>query len=161
MTDRKHIERLFRENYSAMYRLAAILLKDDASARDVVHDVFAVLLRTEMETEVGAGYLMRAVRNRCLNLLRDMPLTTGVERLINADMIAADEDDVLNREESLTRLSKIIREELPPQCSRVMLMRYEDGMQYQQIAEQLGISKVAVYKHLKNGLDIIRRKLTE
>lgn len=161
MTDRKHIERLFRENYSAMYRLAAILLKDDTSARDVVHDVFAVLLRPEMETEVGAGYLMRAVRNRCLNLLRDMPLTTGVERLINADMIAADEDDVLNREESLTKLSKIIREELPPQCSRVMLMRYEDGMQYQQIAEHLGISKVAVYKHLKNGLDIIRRKLTE
>lgn len=161
MTDRKHIERLFRANYAAMYRLAAILLKDDTSARDVVHDVFAALLRSETEVVVGAGYLMRSVRNRCLNLLRNMPLTTGVERLINADIIAADEDDVLNREESLTKLSKIIREELPPQCSRVMMMRYEEEMQYQEIAEQLSISKVAVYKHLKNGLDIIRRKLTQ
>ncbi|MDE7135665.1 MAG: sigma-70 family RNA polymerase sigma factor [Muribaculaceae bacterium] len=161
MTDRNCIERLFREHYSAMYRLAAILLKDDTSARDVVHDVFATLLRSETEEEIGAGYLMRAVRNRCLNLLRDMPLTTSVERLINVDMIAADEEDVLNHEESLIKLSKIIREELPPQCSKVMLLRYKEGLQYQEIADRLSISKVAVYKHLKNGLDIIRRKLTE
>lgn len=161
MTDRKHIERLFRENYSAMFRLAAILLKDEASARDVVHDVFAGLLRSETDVEVGPGYLMRAVRNRCINQLRDMPLTTGVDRLINADLIATDEDDVLNSEEYLVKLAKIIREELPPQCSRVMLMRYEEGLQYQKIAELLSISKVAVYKHLKNELDIIRRKLTE
>lgn len=160
MTDRDHIERLFREHYSAMYRQAMILLKDESSARDVVHDVFARLLRSDIAEEIGAGYLLRAVRNRCLNQLRDMSLTTGVERLINADMLVAEDDDDIDREQYLIKLAKLIREDLPPQCSKVMLLRYEEGLQYQEIAERLRISKVSVYKHLKNGLDIIKRKLT-
>ena len=44
MTDRKDIERLFRQHYRQMYRLATILLHDDAESKDVVHDVFAQLL---------------------------------------------------------------------------------------------------------------------
>lgn len=82
MTDRDNIELLFRSHYSAMYRQAMILLKDESSARDIVQDIFARLLRSEMKEEVGAGYLMRAVRNRCLNQLRDMQLTTGVNVLL-------------------------------------------------------------------------------
>ncbi|MDE6023418.1 MAG: sigma-70 family RNA polymerase sigma factor [Muribaculaceae bacterium] len=53
----------------------------------------------------------------------------------------------------------MISESLPYQCSKVMLLRYESGFSYADIAEELGISKVAVYKHLKNGLDQIRAKL--
>ena len=42
MTDReRHIERLFRQHYSAMHRLAYLLLHDDDDSKDVVHDVCA------------------------------------------------------------------------------------------------------------------------
>lgn len=73
--------------------------------------------------------------------------------------MAADNDADTDREQYLMKLAKLIREELPPQCSAVMLMRYEEGLQYQEIADKLGISKVAVYKHLKNGIDIIKKKI--
>ena len=40
MTDQKKLEKLFRQHYRQMYRLATILLHDDAESKDVVHDIF-------------------------------------------------------------------------------------------------------------------------
>ena len=41
MTDQKKLEKLFRQHYRQMYRLATMLLHDDAESKDVVHDIFA------------------------------------------------------------------------------------------------------------------------
>ena len=43
MTDQKKLEKLFKQHYRQMYRLATILLHDDAESKDVVHDIFAHL----------------------------------------------------------------------------------------------------------------------
>ncbi len=41
MTVRKRqIERLFKQHYRAMFRLASILLHDNEESMDIVHDVF-------------------------------------------------------------------------------------------------------------------------
>jgi RNA polymerase sigma-70 factor (ECF subfamily) len=44
MTDQRGLQKLFKQHYRQMYRLATILLHDDAESKDVVHDVFAHLL---------------------------------------------------------------------------------------------------------------------
>lgn len=44
MTIKDDIERLFREHYAAMWRLAMLILREDDVARDIVHDVFEALL---------------------------------------------------------------------------------------------------------------------
>ncbi len=49
MTDQKKLEKLFRQHYRQMYRLATILLHDDAESKDVVHDIFAHLLDDSKE----------------------------------------------------------------------------------------------------------------
>ena len=41
---KQFIQKLFRQHYRQMYRLATILLHDDAESKDVVHDIFAHLL---------------------------------------------------------------------------------------------------------------------
>ena len=46
MLDRKILERLFRQNYSGMIRLASVLLGNDKEAEDVVQDVFERLMST-------------------------------------------------------------------------------------------------------------------
>lgn len=40
-------------------------------------------------------------------------------------------------------------------------MRYRLGMKYREIAEAAGISEVAVYRHLRHALDILRQTLRE
>ena len=160
MADRNDIERLFRENYRKMYSLALALLKDGDSARDVVHDIFAGLLDVDTMPEIGAGYLMRAVRNRCVNLLRDMSARERIENLIRAGEPATSDDECWReREDRIAAIRSLIREKLPPQCSRAMRLRFEAGLPYKEIAREMAISEVAVYKHLKNGLDYIRKNL--
>jgi DNA-directed RNA polymerase specialized sigma subunit len=37
-------------------------------------------------------------------------------------------------------------------------MRFIDEMTYQQIGDELGISKVAVYKHVSQSVELLRQK---
>ena len=64
------IERLFRQHYERMYRLARTILYDADECRDVVSDVFEHLLRedTVLLPDTEEAYLLRSVRNRCLNI---------------------------------------------------------------------------------------------
>ena len=71
MTNRNDIEQLFKAHYAQMHRLAVALLHDDDLARDIVHDVFASLLDGTPQILITGGYLLKAVRNRCLNHIRD------------------------------------------------------------------------------------------
>lgn len=160
MTGKDNIANLFKENYSGLYSFAYTLLKDEAAAHDAVHDVFADLLHSDMNVNFGNGYLMRCVRNKCLNIIRDMPIKESVEKLVMTQSgFESFYGDDLDYEENIAKIRRIICESLPNQCSKVIRLRYESGLSYSDIAEELGISKVAVYKHLKNGLDQIRAKL--
>ena len=89
MTRRKQtLETLFRQHYRQMYRLATILLHDDAESKDVVHDVFARLLAssTELHEDTAAALLLTSVRNRCLNMIRDRKIQERVQRLYLLDL---------------------------------------------------------------------------
>lgn len=71
MPQRKDIEKLFKTHYAAMHRLAMLILHDEDVSRDIVHDVFETLLSSSL-TDVSAQYLLKAVRNRCLNHMRSL-----------------------------------------------------------------------------------------
>ena len=83
MTDQKKLEKLFRQHYRQMYRLATMLLHDDAESKDVVHDIFARLLDDlkELNEETAEHYLLTSVRNRCLNVIRSRQIQERVEHL--------------------------------------------------------------------------------
>lgn len=176
MMNEKDIERLFKAHYTQMHRLAMALLQDGDSARDIVHDVFEALIGAgttgEAEsilgneeaavgnTEVTAGYLMRAVRNRCLNQIRNL---SARERIANRYFLENRDYDEEQwpDEETMQAISGIIAGELTPQCRRVVELRFRTGMSYAEISAELQISGTAVYKHLHRALSIIRKKLKE
>ena len=160
MTDKKHIERLFKEHYRQLYRLAKVLLHDDEIARDIVHDVFATLLYGANETSASAGYIFNAVRNRCLNYLRD---ASTHQRLVNHYLLEYEEYEAENwpDEETSARIHAIIKSELSQQCRRAMKLRFVEGLKYSEVAEAMGISETAVYKHVRHAIVTVRKKLNE
>ena len=85
MTEReKELSTLFRQHYRQMYRLANILLHDDAESKDIVHDVFAQLLASpaqELHEETTTAFLLTCVRNRCLNVIRKRKIQERVQQL--------------------------------------------------------------------------------
>jgi len=59
MTDRKEIERLFKEHYLRLWRLAVAMLHDPEAARDVVHDLFAAVLDGRGAVALSEAYLQQ------------------------------------------------------------------------------------------------------
>ena len=160
MTNRNDIEQLFKVHYAQMYRLAVALLHDDDLARDIVHDVFASLLDRTLDIPVTGGYLIKAVRNRCLNHIRDCEIHQRIANryfLENEDYDGEDWPD----EETITRIYGLIRSEISPQARRVMELRFSEELPFARIAVSMRISETAVYRHLSNALKIIRKKLNE
>lgn len=143
-----------------MYRLAVALLHDDDLARDIVHDVFASLLSDRYDIPVSGGYLLKAVRNRCLNHIRDCEIH---QRIANRYFLENEEYDSEEwpDDETIARIYYLIKSEISPQARQVMELRFSDGLQFGRIAESMGISETAVYRHLSHALTIIRKKLNE
>lgn len=155
MKTRIDIERLFKANYERMLQLALAILHSDELAHDIVHDVFASLLDSTKEQGISEAYLMKAVRNKCLNHIRDCGIHQRVENryfIENEDYESEEWPD----EETMARIYKLIQTDLTPQARRVMELRFSDGLQFSKIAHIMNISESAVYRHLSNALKTIR-----
>ena len=160
MTDPKELQKLFKQHYRQMYRLATILLHDDAESKDVVHDIFARLLdgHSDLKEETAESYLLTSVRNRCLNVMRNRQIQERVERLYLLDL-----DTTITPkekfEEELKALYKGIDQLEPPVCRDVIVQHFRDGITFKEIAFRLGVSETTVYKHLRRALHQLRTYL--
>ena len=160
MTDRKDIEKLFKRHYRQMYRMATILLHDDAESKDVVHDVFARLLdnHRDLREDTAESYLLTSVRNRCLNVIRNRQIQERIEHLylldIDATIMPTD-----RLEEELNTLYKGIDQLEPPVCRNIIMQHFRDGMTFKEIARRMDVSETTVYKHLRRALSQLRTQL--
>ena len=160
MTDQKKLEKLFRQHYRQMYRLATMLLHDDAESKDVVHDIFAHLLREsqDLREETAEHYLLTSVRNRCLNVIRSRQIQERVEHLYLLDL-DTNITPTERLEEELEALYKGIDQLEPPVCRDIIMQHFRDGITFKEIANCLGVSETTVYKHLRRALNQLRTQL--
>lgn len=155
MKQEKDIEQLFRRHYEKMYNLARYILSDDDESKDVVSDVFAKILADDIVLMPGSeeGYLMRSVRHRCLNLIAHKSVKERVAKLLlnDADVILSEDTD-----ERLEQLMLLIEDLEPPIRKQIFRLRYLQEKSYQEVADEMGVSKVTVFTHLSQALDWIR-----
>lgn len=132
------------------------MLYDDAEAQDVVSEVFAELLRRKPEVErvCELAYLRESVRNRCRNILARKTLTERVTHLYALEQRAVDDEEETER---LDRLQAFINTGLTEAQRRVFQLRFDEELKYREIAAELDISEVAVYKHLVAALARIKK----
>ena len=159
MTTKDDIERLFRTHYAAMYRLAMLILREDDVARDIVHDVFEALL-VSGKSDVSAPYLLTAVRNRCLKHIRHLSVQDRMKEVHSINEMEIENEEWPD-DDTIALIQSTVSKDLSDTCRRVVAMRFTDGKSYNEIAETLGVSKVAVYKHLRHAIDVLRKKLSK
>ena len=151
--NKEQVEQLFRQHYAQMTRQAKALLYDEEESRDVVSEVFATLLKTDIAPKNIESYLLMSVRNRCLNLIEHKSVRAKFEQAYTIEMKSQSQSD---DEDRLNQLMTYAEQHLSPKTLRVFRMRHLQGMKYQEIADQLGISRVMVYKYLSQAMEIIR-----
>lgn len=154
----KTIEALYRLHYDDLLRRACILLHDEEDARDAVSDVMARLMAADIlpESEKLVAYVRSSVRFECLNRLKRMKLQERMRRALPLD------DETLDsrgeEEEQYHEYQQFIQTELTPQTRRVFEMHYTEQLKYREIAEQVGISEAAVYKHLSQAISKLKNR---
>ena len=138
-------------HYEELLQRASILLHDEEDARDAVSNVMARLMATDIlpEGEKLIAYARSSVRFECLNRLKRMKLQ---ERMRRALPLEDAEADIRDEEESYQQYQQFIQTELTPQTRRIFRMHYGERLKYREIAEQVGISEAAVYKHLSQAI---------
>ena len=142
-------ERLFRQHYAKMYRVARSLLYDEQESKDAVSDVFENLLHrsASLLPATEEAYLLTSVRNRCLKRLRN---EEQMQRQPVTDM--ADEP----ADERFDDIMQYAVAHLSGQEQRIFTLRFAEGRSYAEIAAAEGISKVAVWKHLSHLLKQVK-----
>lgn len=157
MMQKDEIEEQFKRNYGAMYRLAAMILHDEESAHDVVHDVFETILSSGKDENLSSAYLMACVRNRCVSRLRRAD-TFERFRNLYPDLDYNPDDEDWPDESTFEDIHRLI-ESLPEKCREVFKLRFHDGIPTSEIAISLNVTERSVYKHLHRALEFLRSKL--
>ena len=148
---------MFRQHYEKMYNLARSILFDDDESKDVVSEVFTTILADDvvLMPESEEGFLMRSVRNRCLNLIAHKSVKERVAKLLldDADVILSEETD-----ERIDQLMLLIEYLEPPIRQLIFRLRYLQEKSYQEVADEVGVSKVTVFNHLSKAMDWIKEQ---
>ena len=153
----QRMERLFHDHYEQMCRFAFALLHDNEEARDVVSDVFSRLWDKQLLPD--RAYLMRSVKNACINLIARKKRDERLKRLLPLSEEKLTEEEPSRLEERWQAAVDCIDHDLTDQTASVIRLCYREGMSYKDTAEELGISVSAVNKHIVKGLRTLREKL--
>lgn len=157
----KRIEQLFKEHFAPLCGFAQKYVYDLDEAKGVVHDVFVSVWEKmeSMEAEMNfRSYLYTAVRNRCLNVIRDkkkeVQLDTVDEKLVSENY------DVLEVKELENEIELAINT-LPDKCREVFEKSRVEGLKYAEIADKMGISVKTVEAQMSKALRMLRAHLAE
>ena len=156
---------IYNTNVSALVRFAARFTPDDA-ARDIVQDVFVSLWNSSTDLDPGSvrSYLFVAVRNRCMNFLkqeqrknRHADSVRTENRMLEMEYFDSAEKTTLEDE----RLEMIRRhiDRLPEKCQEIFKLAYYEEKKSAEIASMLNLSVRTVEHQLYLGLKALRERI--
>ena len=127
------VSALYEQHYASLVRLAALLVRDTATAEEIVQDSFvavAAAWRRRGNTDGALGFLHQSVLNRSRSALRH-----GIAPAPAAGYPSG----------SLPLLAAL--GELPARQREVLVLRYYANLSEEQAADTIGISRAAVRRH--------------
>ena len=154
MLDKRILEQLFRQNYSEMILLARVLLGDDGEAEDVVQDIFLRIADSDILPQ-NDSYLITAVRNACLNKIRQMQLHERVKNLLPIES-ETDLQPIDRQLEQLEDILAFVNEQLEEPQRSIFHLRFDEDLTIAEIARRLGLNPNTAYKYLAQSIQKIR-----
>jgi RNA polymerase sigma-70 factor (ECF subfamily) len=163
-------KQLYDHHYVALCKVALTFLSDHFLAQTIVDDLIVNLYEKRESLNISSSlraYLIRSVRNRCLNYLQ-LKCETQEVKFSTMDIFnhwlltSLDANDYplgkLIEKELEQKINESI-ERLSPKCRKVFKKSRFEDKKYEEIAEEMNISVNAVKYHIKNALQILRKDL--
>jgi len=159
-------EALFHQYYPKLYQQAFHLIGQREVAEELVQDVFIKIWERRAQllinTSVNA-YLSTAVRHSCFNYVKSKMAQQSNNLAIESLPFepATDNPDDTTQGEELKYIVEKALKELPEKCHLIFTLSRQAGLTYQEIADELGVSKETVKSQIKIALHKLRTFVAE
>jgi RNA polymerase sigma-70 factor (ECF subfamily) len=150
---------VFSPHIPMIYLMAFSMFKDKSEAESVVAEMRERLWRNRMiinnEKHVRA-FLVIATRNFCIDKIR-AEKRERANRTYYAywkDTMDASEEDLVFHEDQINELRRLLTDDssgMPQRCREVVHLRFFMGMEFNQIAERLGVPTGTIYTRWKDA----------
>jgi RNA polymerase sigma-70 factor (sigma-E family) len=150
---------IYSEHYRSLVRLAAFLVRDTATAEEVVQDSFVAMhgaWRRLRDTDKALSYLRQSVVNRSRSVLRHRMVVDKNTPKPPPDMPSAEHGAIIQLERSA--VVSALRA-LPDRQREALVLRYYGDLSEAQIASTMGISRGAVKSHTARAMSALRAVL--
>lgn len=154
-------ELVFKKYYKELYRFAFTYVRDGVIAEEMAQEVFLYIWEKRSQIEIQTTlktYLYSAVKNKCLNYIKlELPKQQAMSD-VSEVLLSVNEQKVDDHEnEKLKDYIQSAINELPKKCRRIFMLSRNAGLTYEEIAEELSLSK----KTVENQMGIALKKLRE
>ena len=161
LTADEAVTQLYTSHYHSLVRLAALLVRDEPTAEEVVQECLIAMhdgWHRLRDYDKALSYLKQAVVNRCRSVLRHRSMVQRNAPRPAPDMPSAEQDAM-----SLLERSAVIAalKALPNRQRQALVLRYYADLSEAQIAEAMGISGGAVKSHTARGMAALRAGLEQ
>ena len=155
------VTEMYSLHYRELVRLAALLVRNTATAEDVVQDSFVAMhaawkrLRDE---DSALAYLRQTVLNRSRSVLRHRAVEEKYLDKPSPDMPSAEHGALVQLERAAV-IAALRR--LPPRQREAIVLRYYADFSEAEVAAAMGISCGAVKSHTARGMAALRADLEQ
>ncbi len=148
---------LVREHQSMVYSLALHFLRDPSTAEEVAQEVFLKLHRHlgSLKSEAHVTFWLRQVTSRrSIDSIRRAKARPelSLEEMREPAVPAGESDPFLAE-----RLRRLVAS-LPGDLRMVVVLRFQEDLEPDEIARVLDLSLGTVRDHLRRGIELLRRK---
>jgi RNA polymerase sigma-70 factor (sigma-E family) len=152
---------LYSAHFRSLVRLAALLVRDVATAEEVVQDAFVAMhgaWRRLRQPDKALSYLRQSVVNRSRSVLRHRAVVEKYAPKGLPDAQSAENGAMVELERSavVKALSA-----LPTRQREALVLRYYGDLSEAEIAQTMGISRGAVKSHTARGMAALRSVLEQ
>jgi RNA polymerase sigma-70 factor (ECF subfamily) len=154
------VSHLYRKFGPAIYSRCRRLLKDDALAEDATQEVFVRVLRhieSAPDDAAALAWIYRISTNFCLNQIRDRGRQAEATDPAELPEQPTDhpEPTMMDRDLAMKLVSRA-----PEKLRATAILYYVDGLEQEQVAKTLGISRRTVINRLQEFTERSRKFVT-
>jgi len=156
--DEQAMASLFDRYSKVVYSVALRVLRDPASAEDVLQEIFMQIWRSPdgfiaSRGSLG-GWLAVVSRNRSIDVLRRKRPTEQVDEMVlPSSYNLADEAE----RDSMMEKARIVIHKLPPEQRKTLEMAFFDGLTHSEISEMTGDPLGTVKTRIRSALLTLRK----
>ena len=158
--DQLAFEVLFDRYWKRLYSFAFKIYKEEAICEDIVQEIFISLWEKSTNTNIVnlEGYLLRAVKYKVANYIRDLKFDSGhLEILQNIPHPSKTDKHLVYQEFEAGIFMEI--KKLPPRSQEVLILSRLEYYTNIEIAQKLGLSVRTVEKHISDALKLLKMKI--